>query len=182
MRGRWTFTGAILSLLSVFKSDGFDVDVDSAMMDDGLIGSMRGLCGVVCGWSISDDGVVCMQVDGSGVVFLVRQVRGTLYVQTDVQSLVGSMGIWMMSAGMGLTVYQGLSLQFYIADWNKKSATPYIYSHTKVRSTSARSTNYQFRPCKAETAAEPDSRVILSKSQCVSEFGPNYKTLFAEFD
>lgn len=52
---------------------------------------------VVCGWSVSDDGVVCMlymQVDG-WVVFLVRQLRGMLvvccmlHVQADVQSLVG---------------------------------------------------------------------------------------------
>lgn len=55
IRGRWTSTGAILSLVSGFESNG--VDVDSAMVNDG--GSMpmrivrwmvRCLCGVVwCG-------------------------------------------------------------------------------------------------------------------------------------
>ena len=66
MRGRWTFASAILSL-SVFESNCFEVDVDSAMMNIGLmsmrlvrlIGSMRGVVWwSVCGWSVSDDGVV----------------------------------------------------------------------------------------------------------------------------
>lgn len=42
---------------------------------------------IMCGWSVSDDGgsVACMyldmQVDGSGVVFLVRhRSRGEMYV------------------------------------------------------------------------------------------------------
>ena len=41
MRGRWTFAGAILSLLSVFESNGFDVCVDSAMVNIGGLMLMR---------------------------------------------------------------------------------------------------------------------------------------------
>lgn len=54
MRGRWTSTGAILSLVSGFESNG--VDVDSAMVNDGgsmpmrivrLDGEVIVWCGVV---------------------------------------------------------------------------------------------------------------------------------------
>jgi hypothetical protein len=61
MRGRWTFTGAILSLVSGFESNG--VDVDSAMVDDDGSMPMRvvrldGEVFVVwCGWGVWEDRV-----------------------------------------------------------------------------------------------------------------------------
>lgn len=45
MRGRWTFACArfsVLSVLWVLESDGFDVDGDSAMVDDGGLMLMQG--------------------------------------------------------------------------------------------------------------------------------------------
>lgn len=65
MRGRWTFAGAILSLLSGVESKGVDVCVDSAMMDVGGLSWcdwcdwMRGLLwcvGGVFGMTMTDDG------------------------------------------------------------------------------------------------------------------------------
>lgn len=62
-------------------------------------------------------------------------MRCTLYVQADVQSLVGSHGmeIWMMSAGMDC-IYQGLSLQFYLSGI-RTLVYLFMYKSTLVRST-----------------------------------------------
>lgn len=78
----------------------------------------------------------------------------------------------MMSAGM-----DWLYIKDFVYNFTLEYEICYSYSYKVLWQDLPIANLGHIRP--KQRRAEPDSRVIPSKSQGVSEFGPNYKMLFA---